>query len=416
MASPMRILIGLILLVSLGLGPRPAFAQDPASGTVYTKLRSLRVPFDLGADGKTLLQLQLHVSTDFGRSWQKAAIAAPDQGFFRFAAERDGPHWFIVQTIDKNNRPFPANLDGAVPSMKLFIDSVPPVVNLQPLQPRGNEVGVAWQVQDASFNPNQLNAQLLEYRPQGAANWIPLVVQPGANQCFWNPNSTGPVDVRFQARDQAGNVGDASTRVSLASDGGNMANPWNGGGSTGGNFAPNPATAPGTRFAIDPQAERFAGVLNPPTLPELKLVNSRRISLAYDLKDVGPSRLSGIELWYTHDGRAWKKHEEPFREDAGKNLVFELEREGLYGITLIARSGVGLGERPPQSGDRPQLWIEVDLTKPVVALRGEPQPGRGLDKGKIKILWTASDRNLGSNPVTLKFAEQAAGPWTVIAE
>jgi len=179
----------------------------------------------------------------------------------------------------------------------------------------------------------------------------------------------------------------------------------------------NPASNPGTRFTIDPAqtGDRFAGIANPPAINELKLVGSRRISLDYAVKDVGPSQVSAIELWYTYDGKLWNRYTQPFQDDPSKKLVFEMEREGLYGLTLLAKSGVGLGERPPQPGDRPQLWLEVDLTKPQVQLRNV-LVGQGLDKGKLKIQWSASDRNLAPNGINLRCAEQPGGPWMTIAE
>jgi hypothetical protein len=87
----------------------------------------------------------------------------------------------------------------------------------------------------------------------------------------------------------------------------------------------------------------------------------------------------------------------------------------VYGFTLVARSGVGLGDRPPQVGDRPQIWVEVDLTKPVVRMQNV-LVGQGADKGKLTITWTAQDKNLAREAVSLSYAEQATGPWTTFAE
>src|SRR5205823_3171757 len=95
---------------------------------------------------------------------------------------------------------------------------------------------------------------------------------------------------------------------------------------------------------------------------------------------------------------------------ADKSLVFTVNDEGVYGFTVLARSGVGLGERPPQAGDRPQVWVEVDLTKPVVQLQ-QVIVGQGAEKGKLTVLWTATDKNLDRTPITISYAEQAAGPW-----
>src|SRR5205085_10629766 len=88
--------------------------------------------------------------------------------------------------------------------------------------------------------------------------------------------------------------------------------------------------------------------------------------------------------------------------------------EGLCGFTLVVRSGVGLGERPPQVGDPPQAWVEVDLTKPIVRLQGV-EVGRGADSGKLTILYQANDKNLARQPITLSYAETVGGSWKPIA-
>jgi hypothetical protein len=142
------------------------------------------------------------------------------------------------------------------------------------------------------------------------------------------------------------------------------------------------------------------------------MVNSKRISLNYEIKDVGPSGVSTVDLWYTQDGTKWEKYETA--SQARPPFVVEVKDEGLYGFTLVARNGVGLGKRPPRTGDQPQIWVEVDTTKPVVKLL-DTQISAGRDGQLLSIRWKASDSNLGPRPITVSCAEQAAGPWTVIA-
>jgi hypothetical protein len=144
----------------------------------------------------------------------------------------------------------------------------------------------------------------------------------------------------------------------------------------------------------------------------VRFVNNTRISLNYDIKDVGPSKVSVVELWYTQDGRNWQKYNED--TTARSPYVVTVEREGQYGFTLLAKSGVGLGDPPPRAGDPPQIWVEVDLTKPLVQLRSV-DVGRGSETGYLTINWLASDKNLGTQPITLSYAERPEGHWTPIA-
>ena len=69
----------------------------------------------------------------------------------------------------------------------------------------------------------------------------------------------------------------------------------------------------------------------------------------------------------------------------------------------------------PQIGDRPQVWIEVDMTKPAVQLFNVIV-GQGEEKGKLTITWSARDKNLHKQPITLSYADQPTGPWRPIAQ
>ena len=399
----MRTWAGLLLFVSLLAGVAPA--QD-VSGVIYLRKRAFPVPFNVGSGGQNLESLQLYVSRDSGRTWQSAATAPPEQGRFQFAAERDGSYWFAVQTTDKAGRVFPLGMDGATPNLKVVVDTTPPVVELRPLASRGNEVGVSWIVRDETFAANIPNSMVLEFRSAATpGNWTKVDVPLGASQVYWNPGMQGPIEVRFMARDQAGNTGDSATRVGPGVAG---ADP---------STVPTVPVNPNNRFAIDPAVgtERFPGIANPPTPNELKLVNSKRIGLDFDLKDKGPSGVAGIELWLSTDGKNWSRYNQPFQDDGTNRLVFDVDREGLYGITLVAKSGVGIGDPPPQSADRPQLWVEVDLTKPQVAIKNV-QVGKGIDKGKLRVTWNATDRNLAPNGVSLKYTDQPSNPWKLVAE
>ena len=186
-----------------------------------------------------------------------------------------------------------------------------------------------------------------------------MPIAAGTRQRYWNPQTVALCEVRLRARDLAGNWGEASTTVGVNGN--------------------NPGAAP-----VPPESTKAVHAI--PACRndvERKFVNSTKITLNYELKEVGPSGVSQIELWYTLDGRTWSKYDElKFGSDPNqKSVTFEVAGEGVYGISLIARSGVGLGEKPPQTGDRPQVWIEVDATKPIVQLHNVVV-GQGVDKGK----------------------------------
>src|SRR5262249_27082974 len=118
------------------------------------------------------------------------------------------------------------------------------------------------------------------------------------------------------------------------------------------------------------------------------------------------------ELWYTRDGKTWQKDEAAVRK--GPPYTIEVPEEGMYGFTLVAKNGVGIGKQPPQPGDMPQVWVEVDLNKPTVSLLGGKH-GVGTKAREITINWSAHDRNLARRPITLSYSEHADGPWLPLA-
>lgn len=145
--------------------------------------------------------------------------------------------------------------------------------------------------------------------------------------------------------------------------------------------------------------------------PMIHMISSKRIRLNYEIKEVGRSGIGDVELWYTRDGRSWQKYPGASQKSP---CAVDVDDENLYGFTLVARSGAGVGKQPPQPGDPPQVWVEVDVTKPVVRLLGV-EAGSSTKSGIVSILWSATDKNLDAAPITLCYAAQASGPWIPIA-
>jgi hypothetical protein len=168
--------------------------------------------------------------------------------------------------------------------------------------------------------------------------------------------------------------------------------------------APAPASEAGAAKFAD------AGEGQPSKTPT-RVVNSKRIVVDYEIKDVGPSGVSTVDLWYTRDGHKWDKC--PVGPQRTSPYILEVREEGTYGITLVASSGIGLKKRPPRPGDAPQIWIEVDTTKPLVRLTG-CRVGTGTEADSMTITWKASDKHMTEKPITLSYAEQPDGPWSTI--
>jgi hypothetical protein len=216
--------------------------------------------------------------------------------------------------------------------------------------------------------------------------------------------------------------------------------PGSGSGSTlprGTGIGSRPETTPGNSFgeqrpsgiASDPGYET-AGDLAPSKTPSseftrqtksasstkpanCQLVRNPEISLDYTIEDEGPSGVSIIELWVTMDmGRTWQR----VGEDPDRRSPFQvnLGDDGIFGLSLVAKSGVGLGDRPPAPGDQPQSWVEVDTVPPHLQVFA-PEIGKGAQAGTVTITWNAEDANLGDRCITLLYADGARGDWKSIA-
>jgi hypothetical protein len=162
-------------------------------------------------------------------------------------------------------------------------------------------------------------------------------------------------------------------------------------------------------------------------MPRLQIVNSRQVTLEYEVNKFGPSGVGSVELYVTRDdGQKWERYGEgqnlniPIPTDARgtgasvrRSLTVSLPGEGTYGFYLVVKSGAGLGKPAPKDGVTvPQMRVEVDETAPQANLYAPvPDPQQ---KDCLILSWTASDRNLAEKPITLQWAERPGGPWETI--
>ncbi len=159
-----------------------------------------------------------------------------------------------------------------------------------------------------------------------------------------------------------------------------------------------------------PQSAASAGL--PPGV-QPRMVNSRRFELEYDVESVGPTGIGRVELWGTRDsGQSWLNFGAP--PDQRNPLQVTVEGEGLYGFRIVVYSGSGLGGLPPKSGDQPDIWLLVDLTKPQARILSAEQ-GTENRAGELLVSWEASDQVLAARPISLSFSSQPDGPWSTIA-
>jgi hypothetical protein len=143
---------------------------------------------------------------------------------------------------------------------------------------------------------------------------------------------------------------------------------------------------------------------------EVRMVNGKHLRLGYQVKQTDSGAPIPVEVWYTRDGKTWRRDEGP--PQVRSPYVMDLPHEGVYGLTLVPCRPGSKEAQPPQPGDAPQFWVAVDCTRPVVDLTSVT-----VDQAKnsLCVHWSARDEHFGVRPITLSWAEQTTGPWAPLA-
>jgi hypothetical protein len=161
----------------------------------------------------------------------------------------------------------------------------------------------------------------------------------------------------------------------------------------------------------EPAAPTQGELLPPGVRPHM--VNKLEFELLYDVESVGAAGIAEVELWGTRDGGGhWSSF--GLDEDSRSPMLVKVDREGIYGFRVVVKTGTGLQGPAPESGDLPDVWVGVDLTKPAASLVSADQ-GSGEEAGEMVIVWEADDERLAARPVSLRMSEAQEGPWHTIA-
>jgi hypothetical protein len=170
--------------------------------------------------------------------------------------------------------------------------------------------------------------------------------------------------------------------------------------------------APSTPIARDvTPVDSQTSPQGPPSQP--KLVGSRTFALEYDLDDAGRGGVSKVELWGTRDsGKTWTRYAQD--DDNRSPLIVTVDDEGMYGFRILVQNAGVASVEPPRAGDAPELWVSVDLKRPVVELTAIER-GQGNQADHLILRWRAADGNLESRPIAIFYSSRPAGPWSAIA-
>jgi hypothetical protein len=425
----LRRTIGLLALVPALVHVGPVAAQSAPVAKHYTHDAVFDLPITVDEKSlPTISEVQLFVKTPTS-DWRNEGVKAPTDKAFKYKAPADGEYWFTLVTKNTKGELVPADFSRMLPGspdvVVVVVDTMPPAFEVVPIKaPGGGEWMLRCTVTDANPNPTGIK---ITYR--GNDQMMHTLEQlPGQNGLFRVPSpevlsqpltvtvtdmakNTTTREVNMQdlmpkpAAAQAP-VGPASSGVVQAGGAGAMNN--NSGVAQMGSFPPPPPSG-----YIPPPIET-----RPPQTPtalpgsiQRQLLNTTRASLDYRIDQVGPSGVGKVEVWLTSDqGSNWRR----LCEDADRRspAEFDLPGDGLYGVRVVVTNGNGFGGRTPAPGEQPHVWIEVDTIAPQVHLKDLEPVSNG---SSIDIRWTATDKNMAAEPITLYYATRREGPWLPLA-
>lgn len=453
-----------------GVGGSLILAAPVATKPVVTNKMRFRIPFRFDAaalERMNARELRLYVSSDGGASWELAQTIGVQSGKFEFQAPGDGEYRFAVKTLDARNQLHPPG-DVYETGLVVIVDSTPPQLELELRQVGPGKVELIWKAIDANLDAGTLR---LDYTQPGVEEWQAVSVAPrGSGQTSWSVPQGGVVAVRGSIADRAGNEGrkEARARIEPAENGvprkPDLRQPIAEApviapeqspitehfAPVAPQQAPLAAQTPVDRLpSLPPVVERQPVIFSQPThlvtdqptlRPEIaqdrwaevaeqpdpfaappvakppgrhRLVKSRKFQIGYQVEDVGPSGLGGVELFITQDqGRKWYK----YGDDSDQQSPFDVEvpSDGEYGFAIRARSGVGLANDPPAPGEQPAIVVVVDQTPPTIELLPVRQ-GTGSQVNKLQLRWTITEAHPSDTPVALYYSATPNGPWETIS-
>jgi hypothetical protein len=459
--------LALLALIPVGL---------PADVAPMNSL-NFKIPISVAAGQRDKIkELLLFYSDDEGRTWHQTASAGPEKDAFVFSAPKDGLYWFNICVIDPQGNREPPDIYQSPPAQKVLVDTLKPAVRITSAQWQGDEIVVNWQIQEE--HPDLATLKLEYHTPDAPVLlWYPAPVTQGlSGQSHFRVNQPGPVDLRMQMSDLAGNSGTAQTEVA--------ARPFNtqviaASAQTSGSVPalppssttippvpawpesavsvpnrtsdrppsfepaalttttpravpepawgsqPAPAGPPARTFSADPGPRYLAPAPSTagntfgtsPTWTRssnvpMQITNTTQVDLDYEVTKYGQSGIGSVELYVSQDDGRVWRR---FADDPDCKppMHVNLPGEGVYGLRLVVRSRAGLGGRAPQDGDLPQMRLKVDTTLPLVKLMPpQPDPRR---HNALVLQWSCNDDDLALNPITLQWAERPDGPWQNIA-
>ncbi len=184
---------------------------------IVTSQTQFEIPFRTDDLQGRLVEVQLYVSTDLGKSWNVYARQSPITTRIPFQSVGDGEYLFALKTLDRDGRLLPTG--PPIPTLRMVIDTVQPELALQVEPDKSGRIAITWRSTDQNLDKNTLR---LSYRSNGANlpnTWHPLgtgkpITSDQAadaslfqDRVTWFPDTTADAIVlKAEIQDFAGNL------------------------------------------------------------------------------------------------------------------------------------------------------------------------------------------------------------------
>jgi RNA polymerase sigma factor (sigma-70 family) len=197
--------------------PEEATTSVASPRVFYVSSRSLKIPVRVDPESRDQIAgISLLVSEDNGETWEQIDIQPATAKHFDFKAPRDGTYWFIVQTLDRQGRLAPENLNRVMPSLGVCVDTTPPVASLiangrRILGLTLVDMHMSWTVSDANLDGGTL---ALEWAEKSKGPWHSIGTgatissnHQRSRECTMTLPEYLPkrIHVRLRVKDKAGN-------------------------------------------------------------------------------------------------------------------------------------------------------------------------------------------------------------------
>lgn len=207
------------VIAGLLLAQLPAWVVAAPKPTHTSKSR-FRIPFRFDSAALQRMnarEVQLHVSRDRGATWDLAQTLPVDGGKFDYQASGEGEYWFSVKTLDGRNQLHPPR-GSYEAGLIVVVDNSPPSLDISLQQIGPGKLQLSWQADDANLDTNSVRA---EFQPAGSKDWEPLPLTSSAiGDTTWSVPQSGVISVRTSVADLAGNIGNATSQITVNANSG----------------------------------------------------------------------------------------------------------------------------------------------------------------------------------------------------